>query len=111
MNDKKCDHGHWREDSCEECFPPDPRDSRIRELEAQLNVNDNERMRCMALAATRGDFVCGDDGYFVYWPCRVVGALGPHHLRWLADELDRLNAPYDKQLHDFLETKGTDNEP
>jgi hypothetical protein len=57
---------------------------------------EQERQRCIALSEQRGDFVTGDDGYVVYWPAsRKVGALSPHHLRWLADELDRRNADWD----------------
>lgn len=40
--------------------------------------------------------MCGDDGYYVYWPTgRSVGALTATHLRWLADELDRINKEWD----------------
>jgi len=56
---------------------------------------ERERQRCMALSEQWGDFVTGDDGYVVYWPSRVVGALGPDQLRWLADELDKRNAAWD----------------
>lgn len=50
-----------------------------------------ERRRCMQISEERGDFVLGDDGYYVYWPSKSDGALAPHHLRWLADELDHKN--------------------
>lgn len=44
----------------------------------------------------RGDFVCGDDGYYVYWPKGYTGgAVAAHELRTLADHLDRMNAAWD----------------
>ncbi len=52
----------------------------------------------MRISAGRGDFVCGEDGYYVFWPKEVHGALAPHHLRWLADELDHMNAPWDDHV-------------
>lgn len=54
--------------------------------------HEDERHRCMWISHSRGDFVCGDDGYYVYWPSKNDGALAPHQLRWLADELDAMNA-------------------
>lgn len=60
---------------------------------------DKERIRCMAMSRDRGDFVLGDDGYYVYWPKGYAGgALAPHHLRWLADELDKMNAEWDAKV-------------
>lgn len=61
-------------------------------------TTEQERERRMQISRDRGDFVMGDDGYYVYWPDDGPsgrGALGPHHLRWLADELDKMNAPWD----------------
>jgi hypothetical protein len=60
------------------------------------------------LATERGEFVVGDDGYYVYWPTTEPyqhadggwtgggGSYTAADLRSLADELDRLNAPWDK---------------
>jgi hypothetical protein len=59
-----------------------------------MDENERERIRCMAMSRDRGDFVVGDDGYYVFWPEAGHGALAPHHLRWLADELDKMNADW-----------------
>lgn len=65
---------------------------------------DEERARCMEISRTRGDFVCGDDGYYVYWPKGCGhGSLAPHHLRWLAAELDAMNAAHDVEVRAFFE--------
>lgn len=65
---------------------------------------DEERDRCMVLSHKRGDFVCGDDGYYVYWPKGCGhGGLAPRHLRWLAAELDAMNAAYDAEVRAFFE--------
>lgn len=63
-----------------------------------MTTNEEDRQRCLAISEERGDFVTGEDGYVVYWPdlrSRSLGALAAHHLRWLADELDRRNAEWD----------------
>lgn len=42
------------------------------------------------------DWVCGDDGYWVYWPeAKNMGAYSAWHLRAIADHLDALNAEWD----------------
>lgn len=49
-----------------------------------------------------GDFVMGDDGFVVFWPEVQRGAFEAWHLRVLADELDKRNAPWMAQIdHDF----------
>ena len=62
-----------------------------------LLTQEEEVARILRMAEERGDFVRGDDGYWVYWPDGTnMGALSPWELRALADELDRLNAEWDK---------------
>jgi hypothetical protein len=67
-------------------------------------TDEQERERCMSMSREWGDFVCGEDGYYVYWPsdARSRGSLGPHHLRWLADELDKMNADWDRQVQEWF---------
>jgi len=57
-----------------------------------VDASDQERQRCMDMSTERGDFVLDMDGCWYYWPSRVVGSMASRHLRWLADEVDRLNA-------------------
>ena len=62
-----------------------------------LLTHEEEVARILQMAEERGDFVRGDDGYWVFWPDRTnVGALAAWELRVLADELDRLNAEWDQ---------------
>lgn len=42
------------------------------------------------LDRARKEFVCLEDGFLYYWPSGS-GAIAPHELRIIADELDRLN--------------------
>lgn len=39
----------------------------------------------------RGDIICGDDGYYIFWPNGNNGALTEHDLRVLADYLEEKN--------------------
>lgn len=43
------------------------------------------------------------DGFYVWEPNHDFrGYLGPHHLRAIADELDRLNAPWEQRIEDYF---------
>ena len=55
------------------------------------------------IADERKEFVTGDDGYVMYWPNKQFGGgLSAHNLRELADELDRRNADWDKEIEDYF---------
>ncbi len=54
------------------------------------------------MSTERGDFVVGDDGFTVFWPEGLDGALSPSDLRILADELDRLNEPITVALESYF---------
>jgi len=43
----------------------------------------------------REDIICGDDGYFVFWPAIENGYFTANILRGIADYLDSLNAEWD----------------
>jgi len=66
---------------------------------------DSYKQRVLRMSRERGDFVSGDDGYWVWWPTgRSVGAVTAIELRVLAEELDRLNADWDKEIDAFFAT-------
>lgn len=50
------------------------------------------------LIEARGEFITLEDGYVHYWP-KSGGALAAAVLRVIADELDKRNAEWDKQVH------------
>jgi hypothetical protein len=58
----------------------------------------------VATAEKAGDFVAGDDGYFIWWPSGMNGGLSAELLRLLADELDRRNAEHDAALVAYFES-------
>ena len=49
------------------------------------------------------DLVQDVDGYYYFWPISNKGSFTAHNLRQIADELDRINAPWDKQINDYFE--------
>ncbi len=56
------------------------------------------------LAAERSEFVTDVDGFVYYWPkSDRGGSYAAHHLRQLADELDRRNADWEKQINDYFD--------
>jgi hypothetical protein len=44
------------------------------------------------------------DGFFYYFPRPGGGSLSPWMLRAIADELDRLNAPYEAEIDEYFRT-------
>lgn len=56
-----------------------------------------------------GDIVCGDDGYYIFWPTRNHGALDAESLRIIADHLDEKNEEWDKAVYDYFEKQGAVN--
>lgn len=67
------------------------------------DVNEAERLRCIEHHMNRGDVIQVEDGFYVYWPTSSAqGFLRAHHLRWMADELDRLNKPWDDALEQYM---------
>lgn len=53
------------------------------------------------IADKRGEFVTENDGFTYWWP-QGQGFLSAHHLRELADELDRRNAAWEAQLNEYF---------
>ena len=50
------------------------------------------KKECIKHHEKNGDFVQIEGGLYVFFPTREsLGAMGPHHLRWIADELDKRN--------------------
>lgn len=62
--------------------------------------------RVLRAAKERKEIYQEVDGFYVWWPDKSpYGFLASCHLRILADELDRLNAPWQEQINkDFLTT-------
>lgn len=73
------------------CFDPD--------VVQESPAASEWRERVVRMSTERGDFVAGDDGYYVYWPKDYPGgSVAAHDLRILADHLDSLNAEWDAQV-------------
>jgi hypothetical protein len=49
-----------------------------------------------------GDFVFNDDGYIYYFPKELNGYLSSHQLRFIADELDKRNKPWDDSIAEYF---------
>lgn len=68
---------------------------------------DSERARILAIEDERQTFGVDVDGFVKWWPASK-GYLESHHLRWIADELDRRNAPWVAQIERDLGIRGSD---
>lgn len=70
----------------------------------QIDEISKEAARIVAVSQERGDFVTDTDGFVYYWPKEAGrGHLSAWHLRVLADELDRRNEPWQKEINDYFE--------
>lgn len=63
----------------------------------------NHERRVIEVLDKRGDLVTLDDGFVCFWPLGNGGALCSHDLRIVADELDRRNADWEKQINDYFD--------
>jgi len=66
------------------------------------------RERIIKVTDERKEFVTDVDGYVYFWPTDSCGHFAPHHLRWLADELDKRNADWDKSISDYFSGASTE---
>lgn len=63
------------------------------------------------LKVAKDDFVRGDDGYWIFWPTDYRGGYPAYMLHTIADELDRLNKDWDKEINEYFDKQDTkDNE-
>lgn len=65
--------------------------------------NEAEIQKIIAHHEEREEFVKDVDGYIYWWPDGGNGHLASVHLRILADELDRRNAEWDKQVNEYFD--------
>lgn len=49
-----------------------------------------------------GEFLCGDDGYYNWWPDTRSGYLTSYDLKEIANELDNLNSDWDREVKEAL---------
>jgi hypothetical protein len=56
------------------------------------------RQKLIDLVDERKEFVLDVDGFLYYWPSPNLGHLSSCQLRWIADELDKRNKPWQDQI-------------
>lgn len=50
-----------------------------------------------------GDILKKEDGFYDFWPLKRPGCYWPAHLlRAIADKLDEMNAPWQKEIDDYF---------
>jgi hypothetical protein len=48
------------------------------------------------------EIIAGNDGFYVYWPTKQIGAFDSRLLRQVADFLDWLNEPWQQQIEEYF---------
>lgn len=69
-----------------------------------MTEKEKFKERVLEVIRTRGDIISSEDGFKVYWPLNPVGFLSAEALRIIADELDRLNEPWQKQINEYFDS-------
>lgn len=65
---------------------------------------ENYRQRVIRVCDERKEFVTDVDGFVYFWPDGSPhGHMDSHHLRWIADELDRRNEKWQKEIDDYFD--------
>jgi len=54
--------------------------------------------------------VTAEDGFVYWWPEGLGGFVAAHNLRKLADELDKRNAVWNKNINDYFDNLPPDND-
>lgn len=49
------------------------------------------------------DIICDESGFYIYWPSPGRGGHTSANLRQIADRLDKLNAPWERQITKYFE--------
>lgn len=60
-------------------------------------ADPNEAARLRVLECVKSEIVIDVDGFYRFWPV-ALGCHCSHELRWIADELDRLNKPWEELI-------------
>lgn len=68
-----------------------------------METNEECRQRVIRTSDERGEFVTDVDGFIYWWPeGSSSGHMASHHLRWIADEMDRRNEAWQKQMDEYF---------
>lgn len=73
-----------------------------RSLTGRAVVNGAASVSAVPASAPIADIIAGDDGMSVFWPDGCHGGFSAHHLRAIADEMDRRDAPLVKSMNRYL---------
>ena len=66
-----------------------------------MDKREEYRKKILDAAYKYGDISPSDDGFQYYWGTQR-GALSAESLRVIADELDRLNGPWEQQINEYF---------
>ena len=72
----------------------------------------NEQYKELVINKIQKDLIQDVDGFFYFWPKGYVGGhFNSNSLRIIADKLDEMNAPYEKEIDKYFEHEVDDNLP
>lgn len=68
-----------------------------------METTEDYRQRVIRTSDERKEFVMDVDGFIYWWPDGSTrGHMASYHLRWIADEMDRRNADWQKQVDEYF---------
>ena len=77
--------------------------SEIHSIDLMKESLDQQRLKLLNLLKENNGILKDVDGFYYFWPNPNKGFFAAHQLRWIADELGRLNEPYEKQISEYFE--------
>lgn len=74
-----------------------------------MEISEEDRKQVIRISDERKEFTRGDDGFVYWWPDGSPhGHLTAHHLRLIADELDRRNKKWNNIIEDYFSANDQD---
>ena len=68
-----------------------------------MTEKEKYKERVLSKIRKRKDICSAEDGFMVYCPTAFIGFHTAESLRIIADELDRLNEPWQKQINEYFD--------
>jgi hypothetical protein len=67
-----------------------------------MDFREEKKKKLIDIIQERKEVIAGDDGFYCYWPEPSRGFLSSDDLRIIADYLDEINKPWQKQIDRYF---------
>jgi len=67
-----------------------------------MDFREEKKKRLIDIIEERQEVIVGDDGFYYYWPEQNRGFLSSDDLRIIADYIDEINEPWQKNIDEYF---------